>query len=566
MNNALGLGPRGTGCGMNRKKMIPLGGMSDLTVFIVAMCAFLILCPPLDMFLDHSDNCSPLAFVENLREGEVIYRDFLVQFPPGIYYLAYALMKVFDNNFLAYIVLICLGNALVSLFVFKIASELFGPVSATISCSFSVLLHPVMYKWYLCLFPLASLFFYLMYLKYSRDSSSGLGQLVISGILAGIGAYFRLDTAAYLLVAVLAGQLVRFYRRRIFGEELLKNGSEPPSRSILIHSAIFISSAGLTIVPFFEIGFCYGFLEAARQSLVVLTLTAPGALALPYPSLKVVPPAVEALLLRADLVHIFVVLFFAIPFVYLTYAAYIARGVVFCRSVESPLRFIQQVPIAVFGILLFLQATHRSDFAHLLQVATVFWIVLPGLLSRVWSGRLWPLALVFWLCVAIVVVSAVSADLSKRWAIETGIVAKLSGYYQGPDGVPDHPVSKLVDYVQANSGPRNRLLVVSHSVQIYYFAHRKFAGGLMYYQPWNREVYKKVLERLGDQRTQIDLVISLSDFSFDNMEQRSLKVFAPEVYEFIKRNFCCSAGIGPYVVLKQVLEVEGCSDIPNCRF
>lgn len=543
-----------------------LNRLRDGIIFILAVCAFVVLCPPLETFLNDADNCSPLAFIENIRGGEIIYKDFIVQFPPGIYYAAYMVMQVFNNNFIGYIILVSLGNALVSWLVFKIAAELFGTTEGIVSFALSIVLHPPLYKWYLCAFPLASLYFYMLYLNADKGSGPRLPKLMLSAFSAGLGLYFRLDTAVYVVVAILAGQVAGLFSCGNIARHGLTSDLEGKRAFFLKHSLLFLVCFGLTIVPFFLFAIWYDALPGVWQSVVVLTASAPGALALPYPSLYSIPQGFATLIESGDVTKIHVVLYFLIPLAYLIYALSAAGTIIFGEMRDDPWKSLQRVPVAVFGCLLFLQAMHRSDFWHLLQAATVFWIIVPGMLTSALEkhSRLW--ILICWTCLAVILYSAAAMDVRKKAALQSDISGKLKEYLSGVESLPDHTVSKLVKYIQAHSNPKDRLLVSSHSVQIYYFSHRRFAGGLMYYQPWNELVYANVLQRLREQKPKIDLVVSLADFKFDGMEERSLKVFAPKVYDFIVGNFCCAAAIGDYVVFRPLPPGGKCSDALECRF
>lgn len=529
--------------------------LHDLLVFTVGFAAFVILCPTLGEFLDSADQCHPLAFIENVKAGEIVYKDFMLQFPPGISYLAYAVMHIFNNNFVGYILLICLGNALVSWLVYKIACELNGTLLAYVSLVLSVILHPPLYKWYLCAFPLVSILIYIKYLQASIVGKSRFSLIAASAAFAGLGAYFRMDTAAYNVAAMIGGQGAFLYLSKRHPESFQDKTAAGVFLRVVQDTVVFLAVFALTLAPFFVLGVKYDFLTSVWESLVVPTAGMPGAMGLPYPSLATILQGVAKL-------KIHLLLFYVVPLTLLVYLFSTAFQVLLYRNGGDLLR----VPVAIFGVLLLLQAAHRSDFPHILQVATPFWIVFPAMITPVTRVRRATWSVGWLLALLAISFAVISKDAAKRAAVFSGISNKLSQYMIGPPSLPNHPVSRLVEYVQANSSQNHQILVVSHSVQIHYFAHRKFAGGLVDYVPWKKQIYVKVLDRLESERGIIDMVISLENFRFDGREERSLRVFAPTIHKFTVDNFCCTKRIGSYVILMPRVRGRQCTDKLDCSF
>lgn len=530
------------------------GWILDAAVFITGFATYLVLAPPLGRLLNDADNCSPLAFMKNIRAGEVIYRDFIVQFPPGIYYAVCWWMGLFNDNFAAYITLTCLGNALVSFFVFKTTAALYGQLRGLAGFVLSVALHPALYKWYLCVFALGSVYFFVIYVDAIQAGKRARFHLVVSAVLAGIQSYFRIDTAAYCLVAILCGQAILLYNARrgpLFKSPSAVRGTNSWLRLLVRDAGLFSFVFAATLVPFFALGAAYGYLGHLWETLVLLTFAAPGALSLPYPGIGSAVASVEALILWADPTLLYSCLFFIVPVVYGVYFLVSAAKALSGRLTEVRLAGTKQVPVALFGCLLFLQATHRSDYSHLLQAATVFWIIVPAFLPtglRRLSDRAGVLGL---LCLVPIFWSGIWADPGRKEALQhawhTGIRQKVKEYVVGPESLPSHTVTKLITYIRSETASGSRILITSHSVQIYYFAHRRFAGGLMYFQPWNEQVYRRVLETLKQQ--DVALVVSRTHNKFDGLDKRSLRAYAPDVYQYIRDHFCCAATIGDYVSL-----------------
>lgn len=204
-------------------------------------------------------------------------------------------------------------------------------------------------------------------------------------------------------------------------------------------------------------------------------------------------------------------------------------------------------PLLVLAQCTLLQATHRSDFQHLLQSVPVTFVVVAWLAGRAWrlGGIGGAIGLATLGCWAAVMVAAVPA---QPWRVvgPRALVARLRVFAETREeylhalaaDAGDAAFPSAVGYIRACTEPDARVLALPALASVYYLSDRSFAGGQIALQPgyFTTEAdQRRMVARLSTEN--VPVMIEAVGYVLDGRPDRAGLTFAPIVADYLEANF-----------------------------
>jgi hypothetical protein len=484
--------------------------------------------------------------------GEVLYRDVYSVYPPASFQFVSVLLDLFGTSLIVVRAFHVVMTLALGVTIFLAARDLMPTAWAwlagmlVVATGWEAIVERCHYAYLYCVFPVAAL---LLFSRYAKGDLARRG-LVAIGLLAGLTLTFRLVPFAALVLALAVGVVFRdgWTRRGVEAMLCLAGG------------------ALLVLVP---TGLFFAFQGAAGDLLYSVFWTSVGQYVdggefnLPFPGLEVWPTEWS----RGGLRRLFVSWEFHLPL--LIYAAVVAEFVVMrvaaARGGEPVVvsaASLSRLTFAVFGAVLFLRATGRSDYYHLASVLAPAYLLGCDFLSRGWSrlARRFSALTVSgreaWLANALVAL-LMSASFwlhgvdgaARRIATREGDVALSAG---GPQVRGAGFVDELVADVRSRISPGDPLVVLPWYPVLYFLSEGANPTRYDWIFPGYLERgggVDRVIEAIGE--SEVEIVV-YSRASIDGRRDRSLAGFAPELDRFLRKQFRPVARYGHFVVMQRV--------------
>lgn len=205
--------------------------------------------------------------------------------------------------------------------------------------------------------------------------------------------------------------------------------------------------------------------------------------------------------------------------------------------------------VALGGLAVLPQALHRADVPHLLQVLPLLALAAAAVVGRVWSRRRWAGAVVAF--VALFPLWGLrpywGGDL-RGWG--TPAVAKLALLARGPAGLPEHPVSRVAAFLEANTTAADSVLMLNVHSQVLFATRRRMAGllpcyvpGLLTTPPWRVRNLHRVIEDAPR------FVVLADGVAIDGRPENAIERIQPELWSWVERERPATVlQAGPYTV------------------
>jgi hypothetical protein len=229
------------------------------------------------------------------------------------------------------------------------------------------------------------------------------------------------------------------------------------------------------------------------------------------------------------------------------------------------------IATAIYSALVFLQASHRSDPPHLLQVLPPQIVLLCSLLTLLSHGlyQRYKTVMIFNFFVI-----ASTSILIFRFSFPSHfshIEKKISNlqknhmvYFYHRDDLrkhfkqilETHPRSwtiDVVEYIHENTKPSERVLFYPYLPQFYYLAERPFGTSVSHLIPGYKNKPEEQLERFQEiERDNIRYITDLPNWSYDGSLERNAHGYMSLLYKDIEENYTIEKRIGPAIIWKRL--------------
>jgi hypothetical protein len=477
-----------------------------------------------------------------LAGGEILYRDVYTVYPPASFHAVAWLFELFGTSLLVvrgfHVAMTLALAALVFVAARRWMERPFAFLAGALvaATGWHVILEGCHYAYLYGAVPMAAL---LLLARVGDRASYERGALVGIGVLSALALAFRLEPAVGL---GLAGTAVLVAREGI-------------GRRTFEGLAWILVGVLAVVVP---IGVWYASQGALGELLLAVFWTSfgqyleGGEFNLPMPALEFVP----AEWTRRGLRRWFIGWEFRVP-VLLYAAAIVEYGRAESRRRRSASgeaitsATLERLALALFGAVLYLRATGRSDYYHLAPILFPAYLLGADGLARGWrrfvparGARLAPLVVA---CVLLASLGLHEFDLAVRRHRE--IAGKVEILPGGPLVERTQALDDLVADLRKRTAPGEPIVVLPWYPILYFLADRPNPTRFDWLFPGYLTTEAAVAAFIDEIDRSAAQVVVYSPISIDGLPDRSLAAFAPEIDRFLLRRFQPTKRYGRFWIL-----------------
>ncbi len=453
---------------------------------------------------------------------------------PLVFYMS-ALGQLLSNNRL-------IGEVIIIVFAYFLSYlllyYLMEKVSKSFIISFTLLIISLsfftrFYVYYIVLTPILVLFF-IYYLIFKRSDFKGIFLL---GLFCGITALFRFDVGVYAFV-------ISFVTITIFFKE---NGIKVLKRNVLF----FLSTLFLSISPFLFFLIVNNKFPISLIETIEIIIGMAHSLSLPDPVF--------------DLHQSFFSIYNNISFIFWFFRIFpflvLIVLYVLWKKIEDKERLFVLVG-SIFSILIFIQALHRTDKDHILEVIVLQFVLLAWIFglfrNEIVKGNLSikiPIILIASLLLFTWASFIVSYNIIRnmRRSFKNEFANYKTFFYTNEFMRKKFKNNKhigIIDLVNKNTKKNESVFFMPLSPQYYYFSQRVFKTSLGVLGPGRlttREKQKKFFRELINSKTNV--IIDFPDFKYDKNIKRSTRYYYPHLMKLIYSNYKIIKKLGDRILL-----------------
>lgn len=462
--------------------------------------------------------------------GEILYRDVYTVYPPASFHVVAWLFDLFGVSLLVvrgfHVAMTLALAALVVLAGRRLMERPFALLAAALvaGTGWHVILEGCHYAYLYGAMPMAAL---LLLARAGNRGTFDRGTLVGIGVLSGAALAFRLEPAVGLGVA---GTAVLAARAGL-------------GRDLFRHLAWIVLGASAVIVP---IGVFYAVEGALGDLLRAVFWTSfgqylqGGEFNLPMPAFEYWPGEWS----RRGVHRWFVSLEFRIP-VLLYFAAVVEFGRDEwhrrrSRSAEpAASATLERLALALFGAVLYLRATGRSDYHHLAPALFPAYVLGADWLARGW--RRWVPVRAAWiaspLAVCLILASLGLHEFDRALRRHRPSDDKLEIMPGGPLVERAQLLDDLIGDLRRRTRPGEPIVVLPWYPIVYFLADRPNPTRFDWLFPGYLATDSDVAEFIDAIDRSPTRVVVYSPISIDGLPDRSLAGFAPEIDRFLRQRF-----------------------------
>lgn len=481
-----------------------------------------------------------------LAAGEILYRDVYTVYPPASFHTVAWLFDVFGTSLLVvrgfHVAMTLALAALVFVAARRLMERPFAFLAGALvaATGWHVILEGCHYAYLYGAVPMAAL---LLLARAGDRGSLERGSLIGIGVLSALALTFRLEPAVGL---GLAGTTVLVAREGV-------------GRGTFERLAWIAVGVLAIVVP---IGAWYAGQGALGDLLRAVFWTSfgqyleGGEFNLPMPAFELVP----AEWTRRGLRRWFVGWEFRVP-VLLYLAAIVEYGRAEWRRRRSApgdaiaSATLERLAIALFGAVLYLRATGRSDYYHLAPILFPAYLLGADWMARGWRRFVPARGARFALpVVALLLVASLGLhefDLAVRRHREAG--GKLEIMPGGPLVERTQALDDLVADVRIRTKPGEPIVVLPWYPILYFLADRPNPTRFDWLFPGYLTSEAEVAAFIDEIDRSAAKVVVYSPISIDGLPDRSLAAFAPEIDRFLLRRFQPAKRYGRFWILTRKL-------------
>ena len=462
--------------------------------------------------------------------GEILYRDVYTVYPPASFHVVAWLFDSFGVSLLVvrgfHVAMTLALAALVFLAGRRLMEWPFALLAAALvaGTGWHVILEGCHYAYLYGAMPMAAL---LLLARAGDRGTFDRGTLVGIGVLSGAALAFRLEPAVGL---GLAGTTVLAARAGL-------------GRALFERLAWIVLGASAVIVP---IGVVYAVEGALGDLLRAVFWTSfgqylqGGEFNLPMPAFEYWPGEWS----RRGVRRWFVSWEFRIPIL-----LYCAAVVEFGRAEWYRRRSgsgepvasakLERLALALFGAVLYLRATGRSDYYHLAPVLFPAYLLGADWLAR--GFRRWVPARAAWIAAPIAVILLLASlglhEFDRALRRYRASDEKLEIMPGGPLVERSQALDDLIDDLRGRTRPEEPIVVLPWYPIVYFLADRPNPTRFDWLFPGYLETESEVAELIDSIDRSRARVVVYSPISIDGLPDRSLAAFAPEIDRFLRQRF-----------------------------
>jgi len=532
----------------NETKRLPLKRFMPFLVF--GSCLFY-LSLTYDYGLNMKDEGYLLAGVIRILEGQIPHIDFFQNYSPGRFYLFAAVFKFFGADLLLirkfWVCLIALSAVLAFALTIRIAplwAALIPPVLLT------VVPFPI-YGSFFIFIPLLNLYLNALYFE-NKISAFWFG------FVTGLTILFRQDVG---FIGVVVGLTAIAIRNKITLENQASNMNK--KNSIIRGGAEFCTGIASALLPLFYYYWSHSGLTELFSQILFGGLQTNRGIPLPFPDIRLIIRH----LFNFSALHLLIV-FYAPFLIYALSLGIMIKSFLTKRMDKPPVIYAM---ILLTGLLILPQSFIRSDFSHMSQVLPPFFLLLAYWIhyfirvvrkkSIILFGRIVSLTISFVLIGAALYVciyhtflyynerSPFFTKFSRRFIYFTLENPRARVRLLPHDKIV---VNSIVQMISEHTGKEDYLLCMP------YDSIFNFLTGLR--NPTRYDIFfPGVMDGSKDQQDSIIESIKHPKLKYiifddrppDDMENRRMKYYIPDLYNYILRHFELEKTIGPYSILRR---------------
>lgn len=223
---------------------------------------------------------------------------------------------------------------------------------------------------------------------------------------------------------------------------------------------------------------------------------------------------------------------------------------------------------SVFYALIYIQALHRTDIHHFLQVIPISFLLLGWMIKKIGEfgkkgfPKLSVISLILFLLIGIAAVNLFHYEyfqLLKSKCIS--VSENFHTYFMDRKTIRAYLLEEtyknkrnwaldVVCFVNNNSNSNDYVLFIPYQPQLYYFSERTFSTPFGWFFPgffFDLNDQIKFIEKLDKTK----IIVDLPKFGFDGKSTRNAHNFMPFVMEYIYNNYKIILRTGPAVILKK---------------
>ena len=478
-----------------------------------------------------------------IAAGEILYRDVYTVYPPASFQVVAGLFELFGTSLLVvrgfHIAMTLALSVLVFVAGRRFMETPFAWLAGALvaATGWHVILEGCHYAYLYGAVPMAALW---LLARADAEGALDRGRLIAVGALAGVSLSFRLEPFVGLALAGASVVLLRegFGRRAWAGLAWLIVGTLLVVVPIGLYFAAHAAFANLFLAVFWT---SFGqYLQGGEFNL-------------PMPAFEWLPIEWS----RRGLRHLFVswefrlpVLLYTVTFAEVALAAWRGRRLPTGSPVLSA-NSLARLCLALFGAVLYLRATGRSDYYHLAPILFPAYVLGADWIARAWrrfvpprlDGLAYPL-------VALVLATSLflhQFDLAVDRAFATADeVEVVPG---GPRIEGASQLDDLVADVRARTGPGEPIVVLPWYPIVYFLAERANPTKFDWLFPGYLTTAAAVAGFLDEIERSDARVVVYSPVSIDGRSDRSLAAFAPEIDRYLRQRFQPTRRYGRFWVL-----------------
>ncbi len=474
--------------------------------------------------------------------GEILYRDVYTVYPPASFHAVAWLFELFGTSLLVvrgfHIAMTLALAGLVFVASRRLMERPFGFLAGALvaATGWHVILEGCHYAYLYGALPMAAL---LLLASASAKGPLGRGALVAIGALAGLALAFRLEPFVGL---VLAGTAVIALRDGVGLRSAVQLGW------IAIGTLLVAAPIGAYYLAAGALGdlFLAVFWTSFGQYLQG------GEFNLPMPALEWIPAEWSQRGLR----RWFMSWEFRLPV--LLYAGAILEVVraEWRRRRSNPVvpiapETLERLALALFGAVLYLRATGRSDYYHLAPILFPAYILGVDWIARGWRRISMPRASALaYLLVLVVLAGSLELhefDRAVRGRLDRG--GKVEIMPGGPLVERSQALDDLVADLRTRTRPGEPIVVLPWYPILYFLSERPNPTRFDWLFPGYLTTEAAVASFIDEIDRSPAKVVVYSPISIDGLPDRSLAAFAPEIDRFLLRRFTPTKRFGRFWVL-----------------
>jgi hypothetical protein len=489
---------------------------------------------------------APLSFLFDPDEGYHLCNALMVQkglhpfidFQTGPYgplnsYIGAAFQYLSNSTLLGELSLCFLGYFISYFIIYRILIKLkLNSTLSLIVVLMFVFIMPRYYKYFIVLAPALFLYSIINYIQ-SKNENKSILYLGLSCSLMGL---FRIDYGIY-------GIITSFFVFLLFRNEI----KIIKTISYWFLSVIFFPLCWIIFLIFKTdisnvINFTYSYITGASEGL-----------SLPFPSVT----SLDFLSKSNSFFFIFW-FFFLLPYLSLAFFFYIRKSISVTERIFIP-------ALILFSCLIFIQALHRTDASHLLQVAVIQLILIAWIINYFLNKKLKELFVISVIFISFYLCCLPFSLINKNSLFRNCIMnhnEKINAYcFSKPELICYYNsllnndsrkwIIDVISFTNNNTLTKDAVCFLPLIPQLYYFTNKSLPLPTSIFFPgMPNDIHTQNLYIGALKKNKVKTIITIPDFYFDNLKKRNIKNYFPYFFDYINNNYPIKTKMGEAEILQ----------------